>query len=120
MIIIGVDLSVAGGELEKEGETVHRVVPDCQVIASLPVAGLFPGRRTGFQELRHQAGLVVVYSDVERSLTRKLNHESQHPVRMMSQITRPCLFQMSTDFPRANKTVEYLATSLLLASRTAL
>ena len=111
---------MAGAELEKEGEAVHGVVPDGQVIAGLPSPGLFTGLRTGFQEFRHQAGLVFVYSDVERSLTRKLYHESQDPARMISKITRPCLFQMSTDFPKANKTVQYLVTSLLLASRTAL
>ena len=111
---------MAGAELEKEGEAVHRVVPDGQVVASLPIAGLFPRARAGFQEVSHQVGLVVVYSDVERSLSRKLNDESQDRARMISQITRPCLFQMSTDFPKANKTVEYLETSLLLPSRTAL
>ena len=111
---------MAGAELEKEGEAVHGVVLHCQVVAGLPPAGLFPGRRPGFQEVRHQAGLADVYSDVERSLTRKLYHESQDPARMISKITRPCLFQMSTDFPKANKTVQYLVTSLLLASRTAL
>ena len=119
-VIEGVDLCLAGAELEKEGEAVHRVVLHCQVIASLPTAGLLPTRCPGLQEVRHQAGLVVVYSDVERSLARILNHQSQHRVRIIRKITKPCLFQMSRDFPKANKTVEYLVTSLLLPSRTAL
>ena len=70
-IIEGVDLCVPGAELEKEGEAVQRVVPDGQVIASLSTAGLLPGGRPAFQEVRHQARLVVVYSDMERSLTMK-------------------------------------------------
>ena len=60
-----------GAELEQEGEAVQRVVPHRQVIAGLPLAGLLPGRRTALQELRQQAGLVVVYRYVERSLPIK-------------------------------------------------
>ena len=70
-IIEDVDLGLAGAELEKDGETVQRVVLDGQVIASLSAAGLLPGGRPALQEVRHQAWLVVVYSDVERSLTMK-------------------------------------------------
>ena len=71
-IIEGVDLCVPGAELEKEGEAVQRVVPDCQVIASLTLARLFSRRGTAFQQLSQQAGLVIVYCYVERSLPIKL------------------------------------------------
>ena len=62
---------MSGAELEKKGEAVQRVVPDGQVVASLPSAGLFPRCGAAFEEVRQQARLVVVYSYVERSLTIK-------------------------------------------------